>query len=117
VAALGEEMNSTKVTHGEEFIHNDKDEDGVRKEFKKPRLVSYLWDTFDKPPDERKLLAKLDAGIISFASIGKWCFVALNRPQLLRIAGYFLKSIDQYNINNAFVSGMYVGTLFNNGLC
>jgi hypothetical protein len=22
--------------------------------------------------------------------------------------GYFIKSVDQYNINNAFVSGMYV---------
>lgn len=25
--------------------------------------------------------------------------------------GYFVKSVDQYNINNAFVSGMYVATV------
>ncbi|KAL1875557.1 hypothetical protein Plec18167_005493 [Paecilomyces lecythidis] len=61
----------------------------IPKEPKKKRFVSYLWDTFDKPPEERRLLSKLDAAIISFASIG-----------------YFVKSIDQYNINNAFVSGM-----------
>ncbi|KAJ9192173.1 hypothetical protein DTO164E3_8509 [Paecilomyces variotii] len=64
-------------------------QDSIPKGPKKTRFVSYLWDTFDKPPEERRLLSKLDAAIISFASIG-----------------YFVKSIDQYNINNAFVSGM-----------
>ncbi|KAL1987548.1 hypothetical protein VTN96DRAFT_3475 [Rasamsonia emersonii] len=63
--------------------------DIIQKELKKPKLVSYLWDTFDKPPEERKLLFKLDAAILSFASIG-----------------YFVKSIDSVNINSAFVSGM-----------
>lgn len=38
---------------------------------KKPRFVSYLWDTFDKPPAERRLLGKLDAAIISFGAVGK----------------------------------------------
>jgi hypothetical protein len=64
-------MDSTKAPHEEESIHSGKEEDAVRREFKKPKLVSYLWDTFDKPPEERRLLAKLDAAIISFASIGK----------------------------------------------
>lgn len=26
----------------------------------------------------------------------------------MSVTGYFVKSVDQYNINNAFVSGMYV---------
>lgn len=47
--------------------------DIIQKELKKPKLVSYLWDTFDKPPEERKLLFKLDAAILSFASIGMRC--------------------------------------------
>lgn len=38
---------------------------------KKRRFVSYIWDTFDKPPEERRLLSKLDAAILSFAAIGK----------------------------------------------
>ncbi|KAI0128011.1 major facilitator superfamily domain-containing protein [Xylariales sp. AK1849] len=50
---------------------------------------SYFWDTFDKSPEERKFLFKLDAVILTFASLG-----------------YFIKNLDQVNVNNAFVSGM-----------
>ncbi|KAI1376604.1 MFS general substrate transporter [Hypoxylon crocopeplum] len=50
---------------------------------------SYFWDTFDKSPEERRFLFKLDAVILSFASLG-----------------YFIKNLDQINISNAFVSGM-----------
>lgn len=50
---------------------------------------SYFWDTFDKSPEERRFLFKLDAVILSFASFG-----------------YFIKNLDQVNINSAFVSGM-----------
>lgn len=50
---------------------------------------SYLWDTFDKSPEERRFLFKLDAVILTFASLG-----------------YFIKYLDQVNINNAYVSGM-----------
>ncbi|KAL7893080.1 major facilitator superfamily domain-containing protein [Trichoderma sp. SZMC 28014] len=50
---------------------------------------SYIWDTLDKSPEERRFLFKLDAVLLSFASLG-----------------YFIKYLDQVNINNAFVSGM-----------
>ncbi|CAI7603487.1 unnamed protein product [Penicillium manginii] len=60
----------------------------VKKNIKR-RWVSYLWDTFDKSPEERRLLFKLDSAILTFASLG-----------------YFIKYLDQININNAFVSGM-----------
>ncbi|GAW12512.1 hypothetical protein ANO14919_018820 [Xylariales sp. No.14919] len=50
---------------------------------------SYLWDTFDKSPEERRFLAKLDAVVLTLASLG-----------------YFIKYLDQVNINSAFVSGM-----------
>ncbi|KAJ5873768.1 uncharacterized protein N7529_002198 [Penicillium soppii] len=60
----------------------------VQKEPKR-KWVSYIWDTFDKSPEERKLLFKLDSAILTFASLG-----------------YFIKYLDQININNAFVSGM-----------
>lgn len=36
----------------------------------KRRWVSYLWDTFDKSPQERRLLFKLDFAILTFASLG-----------------------------------------------
>lgn len=49
----------------------------------------YLWDTWDLPADQRKLLFKVDAFVLTFASIG-----------------YFLKNLDQDNIKNAFLSGM-----------
>ncbi|WVF67012.1 hypothetical protein IAT40_001755 [Kwoniella sp. CBS 6097] len=48
-----------------------------------------IWDTFDLPPLERKLLFKVDAVMLTFASLG-----------------YFLKNLDQQNINSAFLSGM-----------
>lgn len=50
---------------------------------------SYIWDTLDKSPEERKFLFKLDAVILTFASLG-----------------YFIKNLNQININNAYVSGM-----------
>lgn len=50
---------------------------------------SYIWDTWDLPPDQRWLLFKVDTFVLTFASIG-----------------YFLKNIDQSNVNNAFLSGM-----------
>ncbi|KAN0075917.1 Major facilitator superfamily domain containing protein [Elaphomyces granulatus] len=61
----------------------------ITKSDAKRRFASYLWDTLDKPYEERRLLFKLDAALLSFASLG-----------------YFLKYLDQVNINNAFVSGM-----------
>ncbi|KAK7615587.1 pantothenate transporter [Phyllosticta paracitricarpa] len=50
---------------------------------------SAIWDTFNKSPEERKFLFKLDAALLTFASLG-----------------YFIKYLDQANINSAFVSGM-----------
>jgi hypothetical protein len=50
---------------------------------------SYVWDTFDKSPEERRFLFKLDAAVLTFATLG-----------------YFIKYLDQINVNNAFVSGM-----------
>lgn len=38
----------------------------------KRKWVSYLWDTFDKSPEERKLLFKLDTALLTFASFGKY---------------------------------------------
>ena len=50
---------------------------------------SYIWDSLDKSPEERKFLFKLDLALLTFASLG-----------------YFIKYLDQSNLNNAFVSGM-----------
>ncbi|KAJ5383467.1 hypothetical protein N7517_001378 [Penicillium concentricum] len=50
---------------------------------------SYVWDTWELPPDQRWMLFKVDAFVLTFASLG-----------------YFLKNIDQSNVNNAFLSGM-----------
>lgn len=37
----------------------------------KRKWVSYIWDTFDKSPEERRLLFKLDSAILTFASLGE----------------------------------------------
>jgi len=61
----------------------------VVQEQPKRRWQSYIWDSLDKSPQERKFLFKLDSAVLTFACLG-----------------YFIKSLDQNNINNAFVSGM-----------
>jgi ACS family pantothenate transporter-like MFS transporter len=71
-------------TSGEEVRATD-----LVKEQPKANWKSYLWDTFNKSPEERRFLFKLDAVLLTFASLG-----------------YFIKYLDQININNAFVSGM-----------
>ncbi|KAF7563921.1 hypothetical protein G7046_g184 [Stylonectria norvegica] len=68
--------------------HVDND-DGKIQKVPNTTWKSYFWDTLDKSPEERKFLFKLDAVILTFASLG-----------------YFIKNLDQININNAFVSGM-----------
>ncbi|TRX88013.1 hypothetical protein FHL15_011068 [Xylaria flabelliformis] len=55
---------------------------------------SYVWDTFDKSPEERRFLFKLDAVVLSLASLG-----------------YFIKYLDQVNINSAFVSATQIYVL------
>ncbi|KAJ5714034.1 allantoate permease [Penicillium malachiteum] len=49
----------------------------------------YIWDTWELPRDQRRLLFKLDAFVLTFASIG-----------------YFLKNLDLQNVTNAYLSGM-----------
>lgn len=73
----------TVVARGQEYDSSSDDE------LPPKTWKSYIWDTLDKSPQERKFLFKLDAIILTFASLG-----------------YFIKNLNQININNAFVSGM-----------
>jgi ACS family pantothenate transporter-like MFS transporter len=50
---------------------------------------SYVWDTLDKKPKERRFLFKLDAIVLTVACLGS-----------------FIKYLDQINVLSAFVSGM-----------
>jgi MFS transporter, ACS family, pantothenate transporter len=50
---------------------------------------SYIWDSLDKSPEERRFLAKLDAVLLTYASLGE-----------------LVEAFEQLNIYNAFVSGM-----------
>ncbi|KIW05303.1 uncharacterized protein PV09_03828 [Verruconis gallopava] len=61
----------------------------VVQECPKRRWVSYFWDTLDKPKEERRFLFKLDSALLTFACLG-----------------FFIKYMDQINVNVAFVSGM-----------
>ncbi|KAG4444328.1 hypothetical protein IFR05_000202 [Cadophora sp. M221] len=70
----------------EEAARNDSQEQLVARS---RTWKSYVWDTWELPKEERWLLFKVDAFVLTFASIG-----------------YFLKNLDQTNVNNAFLSGM-----------
>ena len=77
---------------------------------KRPRTSwkSYLWDTLDKSPEERRFLFKLDAVLITFASLGyliKYLDQVRCSPRPSQCSTG-LNSLEQVNINNAFVSGM-----------
>ncbi|KAH9913575.1 major facilitator superfamily domain-containing protein [Epithele typhae] len=50
---------------------------------------SLVWDTWDKPEEERRFLSRLDACLLTYAALS-----------------YFSKYLDQQNITNAYVSGM-----------
>ncbi|KAK9386876.1 major facilitator superfamily domain-containing protein [Lipomyces mesembrius] len=72
--------------------------------------MSFFWESIAKPPGERRYVNKLDRGLLFYLMLS-----------------YFIKSLDQKNISNAYVSGMkqalhlngneynYFTTLFNVG--
>lgn len=90
-------MNSCKVNAGQgpsawkpvPIAHSSDACEFLNPGSSRPRWFSYLWDTLDKSPEEQRFLFKLDVAILTLASLG-----------------YFIKNLDQTNINNAFVSGM-----------
>ncbi|KAL8742229.1 MAG: hypothetical protein Q9190_005263, partial [Brigantiaea leucoxantha] len=92
------------------------DADEVVRADVKRKWTSYVWDTLDKSPAERQFLFKLDAALLTFASLGAFfCFFVffvlrhiggIALVDRLVMVGYFIKYLDQANVNNAFVSGM-----------
>lgn len=57
-AAVGSERTSSELSDAI-----------IQKEVKK-KWTSYVWDTLDKSPEERRLLFKLDTALLTFASLG-----------------------------------------------
>ncbi|KAL0579293.1 hypothetical protein V5O48_002691 [Marasmius crinis-equi] len=65
------------------------DETTPRKRSIGSRISRIVWDRDDKSEEERKFVRRLDLGLMTIACLG-----------------YFIKYLDQSNINNAYVSGM-----------
>ncbi|KAK0476208.1 MFS general substrate transporter [Armillaria novae-zelandiae] len=65
---------------------------------KKRTVYSYIWDTLDKPPEERKFLTKLDACLLTYATLSLGVFIDLPT--------HSDTYLDQQNVTNAYVSGM-----------
>jgi len=63
--------------------------DGVDVSTQNRTWRSYLWDTWDKSPEERRLVRKIDCTLVVFGLLGT-----------------FSKFIDRANLQTAFVSGM-----------
>ncbi|MCJ1401789.1 hypothetical protein MMC11_005006 [Xylographa trunciseda] len=86
--------------------------DGVVEQKVKRKWQSYIWDSLDKSPAERRFLFKLDGALLTFACLGEYeTLVLLSSIGASRLTdgplpGYFVKYLDQANVNNAFVSGM-----------
>jgi MFS transporter, ACS family, pantothenate transporter len=65
---------------------------------------SYLWDTFDKSPEERRFLFKLDAVLLTFASLGyfiKYVIITKQHYTFKKLIMLQSRYLDQININNA----------------
>ncbi|PIG69567.1 allantoate permease [Aspergillus arachidicola] len=85
-------MDRGKSASGSTSLHPEVGQSQSRDQIEVQPIKSwkgYVWDTWELPPDQRWLLFKVDAFVLTFASIG-----------------YFLKNLDLNNINNAFLSGM-----------
>ena len=48
--------------------------DAVIQDKPKRKWQSYIWDSLDKSPEERKFLLKLDGVLLTFASLGNLLF-------------------------------------------
>jgi ACS family pantothenate transporter-like MFS transporter len=96
------------VAHLNEPSVEDLGDSGVIQLKSQKKWTSYLWDTFDKSPKERRFLFKVDAAILTFASLGMWFadLIFTMASKINKNQGYFIKYLDQSNISNAFVSGM-----------
>ena len=88
---MGTADDSRQVTTASVYSIDAENQTNTQSEDVKPvrSWKSYVWDTWELPPDQRWMLFKVDAYVLTFASLG-----------------YFLKNIDQTNVNNAFLSGM-----------
>lgn len=42
----------------------------------KRKWQSYIWDSFDKSPEERKFLFKIDTALLTLASLGMFLYVS-----------------------------------------
>lgn len=78
----------------------------IRENVSKKRWVSYIWDTLGKTKEERRFLFKLDAALLTYACLGNSLFFSATQLWLIFTSGFFIKFLDQVNINSAFVSGM-----------
>jgi ACS family pantothenate transporter-like MFS transporter len=61
-------------------IHTSSSEDiaeAVIKQKPQKRWTSYIWDTLDKTPEERRFLFKLDLAVLTFASLGN-CILGIH---------------------------------------
>lgn len=61
-------MSKIRIVHVESVEEND---NAIIETKSSKKWQSYFWDTLDKSPEERNFLFKLDAVLLTFASLGK----------------------------------------------
>jgi ACS family pantothenate transporter-like MFS transporter len=63
---MGQPHNLSTSVDGREFVVQTNEE----LKHKPRKWYYYLWDTLDKPKEERWFMFKLDAALLTFASLG-----------------------------------------------
>lgn len=80
VAKLSPEIKDHEIDHSVDQSKNGLDQT-PRHQTRWDRLKGSIWDTWDKSPEERRLVQKVDWWLLSYACIA-----------------YFIKSLDQGNV-------------------
>lgn len=68
---MADEKSPRVVEHVIEPGSEEGVEFSVIQEKPQKKWTTYLWDTLDKSPEERRFLFKLDAAVLTFASLGR----------------------------------------------
>ncbi|KAK5166968.1 uncharacterized protein LTR77_007697 [Saxophila tyrrhenica] len=101
----GMEMQPSPI---DDMAINEVDED--LKQDEKPKtskLKAIIWDTWDKSPEERKTVNKIDWFIMTYVCIAYFVkyLYSLNQPSVSKDEAN-TRYRDQVNVQNAYVSGM-----------
>jgi hypothetical protein len=65
-------LKATQICVEEDVVSSNDPENTGKPALPQSSWKSCVWDTFDKSPEERRFLFKLDVALLTFATLGRW---------------------------------------------